>query len=141
MGVGAGTCSSPRHADPIPRERLPPPSWVYTAQSLLIDDAWGTPPGGLWVKNCIWRKRCLLGRWKGHKPSKTVHLIYVIIMGMFTSKDKAIHPKFQPPGSPHLSYREQPPLTGGSRGPGILRTGSHSATLRAREPGAVRMLS
>ena len=120
---------------------LPPPHRVYTAQRLLIDGTRGTPPGGLRVKNCIWRKQCLLRRWKGHKPSKTVHLIYVIIMGMFISKDKAIHPKFQPPGFPHLTYREQPPLTGGSRRPDILHTESHSATPPAREPGAVRMLS
>lgn len=54
-------------------------------------------PGGLWVKNYIWRKQCLPGRWKGHKPSKTGHLIYVMIMGMLISKGKAIHPKFHPP--------------------------------------------
>lgn len=102
-GRGAGTWRGRSHAALIPRERLPPPSWVYPAQSLLIDDALGIPPGGLWVKNYIWRKQCLLGRWKGHKPSKTVQLIYAIVMGMVISKGKAIHPKFQPPRSPHLT--------------------------------------
>lgn len=50
MREGAGAWSGPRLAALIPREWLPPPSWVYPAQSLLIDDALGIPPGGLWVR-------------------------------------------------------------------------------------------
>lgn len=110
---------------PVSREWLPPSSWVYKARSLLIDDTPGIPPGGLWVKNYIWRKQCLLGSWKGHKPSKTGRLIYVMIMGMLISKGKAIHPKFHAPGSPHLTQWGQPLRNGCSHGPGLLHAISH----------------
>ena len=110
---------------PVSREWLPPSSWVYKTRSLLIDDTPGIPPGGLWVKNYIWRKQCLLGRWQGHKPSKTGRLIYVMIMGMLISKGKAIHPKFHPPGSPHLTQWGQPLHNGCSHGPGLLQAISH----------------